>query len=110
MEEKKATKTEKGNAGIGLTGLLLESVIRGIQSFIDGALQNVHQMVHTFTKKIARRVFLFCFAFLGILFLLVGLAQLLSAMYRFPGSGEAIMGIFILLICLVVYAFDRNDN
>ena len=110
MEEKKTAKTKKSDSGSGLGGLLLDGVVRGIQSFVDGTLENIHRTVHSFVKKLGRRVFLFCFAFVGVVFLLVGVAQILSAMYRFPGSGEAIMGIFILLICLVVYAFERSDN
>lgn len=110
MEEKKTTRTKKNDADSGWTGLLLESVFKGIQSSFDGALDRAHQAVHAFTGRLARRVFLFFFAFLGIVFLLVGVAQLLSAMYRVPGAGEAIMGIFILLISLVIYTFTKDDR
>ncbi|MFZ2187030.1 MAG: hypothetical protein WAV46_00130 [Candidatus Moraniibacteriota bacterium] len=110
METKKTTRTKKENVGTGWTGLLLESVVKGIQSSFDGAVERAHQAVHVFTRKVTRRLFLFSFAFLGVIFLLVGLSQLMSAAYQFPGSGEVIMGAFILLLCLVVYVFDRQDH
>jgi pilus assembly protein TadC len=113
MEEKKTTKTsksKKSDIGSGLMEFFWENVFQSVQSFFDGAVENVQQMLQRFMRRLARRTFLFFFAFLGIIFLLVGLSQLLSAMYRFPGSGQAIIGLFILLICLVIYMFDRNDN
>lgn len=110
MEEKKTTKAKQGGVDTGWTGLLLEGMFKGIQSSFDGALERTHQAVHAFTGRLARRIFIFFFACLGLIFLLVGVAQLLSTMYRFPGAGETIMGIFILLISLVIYVFDRTDN
>ncbi|MDP3957788.1 MAG: hypothetical protein Q8Q10_04815 [bacterium] len=110
MEEKNTIRKKKDDADSGWTGFLLESVFKGIQSSFDGALNRAHQAVHAFTQKLARRVFLFFFAFLGLIFLLVGLAQLLSTAYRFPGAGETLMGAFILLISLVLYVFNRDDH
>lgn len=89
---------------------LLDGIFGSIQSFVDGMLESVHQATHAFTRRLVRRFFLFLFAFLGIIFLLVGLAQLLSAMYRLPGAGETIMGIFILLISLTIHAFTKDDR
>ncbi|MDO8565908.1 MAG: hypothetical protein Q7S04_01845 [Candidatus Moranbacteria bacterium] len=110
MEEEKKTRTKKSDINTGFVGLLLESVFKGIQSSFDEALLRVHQAVHAFTRKLARRVFLFFFAFLGLIFLLIGLAELLSTAYRFPGAGETLMGMFILLISLVLYVFGRDDH
>ena len=110
MEEKNTIRKKKDDMDSGCTGLLLESFFKGIQSSFDGALNRVHQAGHAFTQKLARRVFLFLFAFLGLIFLLVGLAQLLSTAYRFPGVGETLMGAFILLISLVLYVFNRDDR
>ena len=108
MVEHKTTRSEDGESH--WKELLLETVIRSIQSFADGTIKSVHQAVHTFTRRLAHRTFLFLFAFLGIVFLLVGLSKLLGAMYQLPGAGEAIMGAFILLISLVMYAFNRDDR
>lgn len=108
MTEKKTTQTKKDDTDMSLTGLLIDGVVRGIQSFIDGAIQSVEQTVHAFVKKATQQAFLFGLAFFGIIFLLVGLAQILSSMYGVPGSGEALMGVFILVIVFVVYTFERK--
>lgn len=108
MTEKKTTQTKKNDTDMSLTGLLMDSVVRGIQSFIDGAIESVEQAVHAFMKKTAQQVFLFALAFFGIIFLLVGLAQILSSMYGVPGSGEALMGVFILVIVFIAYIFERK--
>ena len=108
MEEKTTTKTENGESH--WKELLLETVVRSIQSFFDGTMKSFHQAVHAFTDNLARRIFLVLFSFLGIVFLLLGLAKLLSAIYRLPGIGELIVGAFILLIALVMYAFRRDNR
>lgn len=110
MEEKKATRAKKDDVSAGWAGLLLEGVFKGIQASFDGALNRAHQTVHAFTQKLARRIFIFFFAFLGLIFLLAGMAELLSTAYRFPGAGETFMGLFILLISLVLYVFSRDDR
>lgn len=110
MEEKKTTRTRKSNAETGWAGLLLESVFKGIQASFDDALLRAHQAVHAFVRNLAQQMFLFFFAFLGFIFLLVGLAKLLSTAYNFPGAGETFMGAFILLTSVVLYAFGRNDH
>jgi len=108
MPEKKTTHTKKETAEGSLTGLLVDGVVRSVQSLIDGALTSVEQSIQRFTQKLTQQVFLICFGFVGIIFLLIGFAQLLSAVYHIPGSGEAIMGIFILIIVFGVYALDRK--
>lgn len=108
MTEKKTTHTKKEDSGAGIAGLLLDGAIRGIQSFIDGALQSVEQKVQSITKRVAEQILLFCLTILGIVFLLVGLSQLLSATYGVPGSGESMVGVFILVTVLMVYLFDRK--
>lgn len=107
--EEKTTKTKKSASGSWMI-FLLESIFGSVQTFVDGLLESIHQATHAFTRRLARRVFLFLFAFLGLLFLLVGVAQLLGSMYRLPGAGETIMGMFILLISLVIYAFTKEDR
>lgn len=107
--EEKTMKTEKNGNGNWVV-LLLEAIFGSVQAFVEGTIESAHRATHTFTRRLAHRMFLFLLAFLGIVFLLIGVAKLLSAMYRFPGAGEAIMGIFILLISLVLYAFARDDR
>ncbi|OGI16220.1 MAG: hypothetical protein A3E38_01815 [Candidatus Moranbacteria bacterium RIFCSPHIGHO2_12_FULL_54_9] len=109
MEEKKTTKTPTKDPQNSWTAFLLDNIFQSIQSFVDGAVESVHQATRAFTRRLVRGTFLLLFAFLGIIFLLVGLAELLSAAYQFPGSGETIVGIFILFTALILYIFTRDD-
>src|SRR5512133_1674935 len=108
-EEKKAVHTKKEEVtATSLMGLLLDVVVRSAQSFVDGAIDSVQQTAERITQKVTRRVFIFCFAFIGILFLLIGFAHLLDAIYHVPGLGMVVMGVFILTIVLIVSLFDRK--
>lgn len=109
MEEKKTMKEKKNDNG-GLMGFLMETVFRNIQSFVDGVLGSVQEATDAFTRRLARRAFLFFFALVGFIFLFLGFARLLSTMYRMPGLGEAIVGVGILVIVLIVYIFNKDDN
>lgn len=108
MPEKKTIHTKKETGESGLTGLIIEGVVRSVQSFIDGTLSNVEQSIQRFAQKLTRQAILLCFGFVGIAFLLIGLAQLLSTVYGVPGIGAMIMGMFILMIVLVVYLFNNK--
>lgn len=109
MEEKKTTRTKKSDGG-GWKNFLMESIFRNIQGVFDGAFASVHAAVQTFTRRLAQRALFFFLTLVGLTFLLLGLARLLSTLYGMPGLGELIVGVCILLIALVLYIFNRNDN
>ncbi len=104
MEEKKISKTKKMIGGNWIT-FLLETVFGSVQSMVEGALESVHQAVEVFTRELALRAFVFLFTLAGVLFFLFGTAQFLSAAFHAPGSGGMIVGVFMMLLSLVVYAF-----
>lgn len=108
MEKIETEKTEGSDSG--WKTLLLETIVRSVQSFADGTVRSIHETVHAFTFRLARQVFLLLLSFVGIVFLLVGCTKLLGAMYPLPGAGEMIVGAFVLLAALVVYAFRRDSR
>ncbi|MEI8096949.1 MAG: hypothetical protein WCG73_02490 [Candidatus Moraniibacteriota bacterium] len=109
MVEKKTTRTKKVETDGGLTGLLMDSVVHGIQSFIDGAIESVEQSVHAFVKKVTQQILLFALALFGAILLLIGLAQILSTLYGVAGSGETLIGVFILAIVFMVYTIEGKQ-
>src|SRR3972149_4885226 len=79
------TKTKKGkNETGGLTKFFLENIFGIVKSFVDGMFENAEKAAFVFTRKVIIRAFLIFFIFLGIIFLLIGMARLLSAEYQFP--------------------------
>lgn len=109
MEEKKTMKAKKNDSG-GLVNFLMETVFRNIQSLVDGVLGSMQEATRAFTRRLARRAFLFFFALVGFVFLFLGFAQLLSTLYHMPGLGEVTVGVGVLVIVLAVYIFNKDDN
>lgn len=110
MEKTKTTQTKKSNEGLGWAGFLLENIFKSIQSSFNRVVGKTRQAALSLVDKIMERMFLFLFAFLGAVLLLVGLSQLASTVYQVPGSGEIMIGIFILTAVFIIYMFIRKDN
>jgi len=104
-EEKKTTRTTKET---GHSGLFLEIIFQSIRSFVDGTIESVHQAIHRFAQNVMRKTAAFFFLLLGFAFIFVGFAKLLNAVYQIPGIGESMIGVCMLLLALVLYAFSRE--
>jgi hypothetical protein len=107
MEQETKAKKGKNETG-GLTKFFLENIFGIVKSFVDGMFENAEKAAFVFTRKVIIRAFLIFFIFLGIIFLLIGMARLLSAEYQFPGAGEALVGLTVLLVSFVLYAFIKK--
>ena len=92
-----------------LIALFMESILNGMQSLVGSAFNGLQRATDLFTRNLARRFFLYFFVFLGSMFILTGLAQFVSIQYAFPGSGEVIVGIGILIAALVIYASTKGE-
>lgn len=92
-----------------LTTLFIGGILNGAQSLAGSALDGVRRATHLFTRNLARRFFLYFFVFLGSMFILTGLAQFVSIQYAFPGSGEVVVGIGILIAALVIYTSTKGE-
>jgi hypothetical protein len=107
--KEQTTETQKGESG-GWTSFLLENIFVIIRSFVEGAFESVQGATGAFTKKLARRASVIFLVFVGIVFLLVGVARILSELYGFSGAGEVIVGAFILFISLLLYVLVRDEH
>jgi high-affinity K+ transport system ATPase subunit B len=107
MEQKTQTQKSKNENG-GLTKFLLENIFGIVKSFVDGMFENAEKTAFAFTRKVIIRAFLIFLIFLGIIFLLIGMARLLSAEYQLPGAGEALVGLVVLLVSFVLYVFIKK--
>ncbi len=105
-EEKKTVRAKKES---GHTGLFLEIIFQSIRSFIDGTIESMHQAAHRFARNLMRRTAAFFFCLVGLAFIFAGFAKLLNAVYPLPGVGEATVGVFMLLLASVLYAFSREE-
>src|SRR3989344_2067650 len=59
MEEKKTTKTPTKDPQNSWTAFLLDNIFQSIQSFVDGAVESVHQATRALTPKVGGGALLF---------------------------------------------------
>jgi hypothetical protein len=107
MTEKK-NKVEDGTGG--WSTILLQGIFGGVQQMLTGMLENFKVGTEVFARKLAKHILLFIFCVWGLLFIFVGIARLLDRLYAWPGMGEVVVGVVILMVALLLYLFDRNDN
>jgi uncharacterized membrane protein YkvI len=105
-EEKKTVRAKKGD---GHSGLFLEVIFQSIRSFVDGTIESVHQAARRFAQNVMRKTAAFFFFLLGFAFIFVGFAKLLNAVFPIPGIGESTIGVFMLILALVLYAFSQDE-
>lgn len=104
MKEETKTKRDR-NKDSGLTKFLLENIFGVIKSFVDRMFDSAQEAAAVFTKNLVLRLVLVVFIVVGMVFLLIGMARLLSSQYQIPGGGEALVGLLVLLVSFVLYAF-----
>lgn len=106
---KEETKTKRGrNEDSGLTKFLMENIFVVVKSFVDKMFDSAQETAAVFTKNLIIRATLVVFIVVGIVFLLVGVARILSSQYQIPGGGEALVGLLVLLISFVLYGFIKK--
>ena len=111
MATKKTTETSASPFDMsGWGSLLLETIVGGIRGVVEGTVGHIKHGVETVIQKLARRTGFLLFAFVGILFLLVGAARFLDDIYRIPGSGELVVGVFVFSFSIFAYILDNQNN
>lgn len=110
MTEEKKTVRAKKSVETGLMEFLVDTAVQNIRSLVDGALDTVRQTAEKFTYNVTKRIALFGLSLIGVIFFLVGCAQILSDLYHIPGLGFIIIGTFVLMFVAVTYLLDRKQN
>jgi hypothetical protein len=107
MASKKTSKTEEsgfGALGALFSTLLMAPLISKVEGFVMDALLGAKQNTEKYFYQLLKVFVLVGIAFSGALFILVGLARIISETLGRAGAGELIIGGAILLIALVWYA------
>lgn len=101
-------KSHKKPEESGVVGMVLEGVLAAIRGWFDAARASVEKTIADAVIRIARQVFVFFLALLGIAFLLFGLAKTLSFLFQTPGIGEMIVGFIVLAMAFVLSLFTQE--
>ncbi len=89
---------------------LRESVTLGIEGIFQSVFGVLERGTLTLFKKSLRLSALFFFSVLAGVFLLVGIARVLDAVYQVPGVGEIVVGVLIFGGVLLVYMFEHANQ
>ncbi len=88
--------------------MVLEGVLTAIRGWFDTAKMSVERAITDVAIRVARQVFVFFLALLGIAFLLFGLAKTLSFLFQTPGVGEIVVGFIVLAMAFILSLFTQE--
>lgn len=101
-------RSHKKSEDVGVVGMVLEGVLAAIRGWFDTAKTSVERAIADAVIRVARQVFVFFLALLGIAFLLFGLAKTLSFLFQTPGVGEIVVGFIVLAMAFVLSLFTQE--
>jgi hypothetical protein len=93
--------------GSTVIGSLIDPVTDRVQGVIGNTLTQIRETSTGFTKRLIEMVVVAALGFVGIVFVLMGLALFLESQVDVPGSGLAYVGIGILLFSLLTLLIMR---
>ena len=80
---------------------LVDPVAERVQGVIGSTLDHIRETSTGFTKTLIEMVVIACLGFVGVVFILMGLALFLESRTNVPGSGLGYVGVGILLFSLL---------
>ncbi len=101
-------RSHKKSEDVGVVGMVLEGVLTAIRGWFDTAKTSVERAIADAVVRVARQVFVFFLALLGIAFLLFGLAKTLSFLFQTPGVGEMVVGFIVLAMAFILSLFTQE--
>lgn len=87
--------------GSTLIGSLIEPLTDRLQGVVGTTLDQIKETSTGFTKTLIEMIVIACLGFVGIVFILMGLAIFLESQVAVPGSGVGYVGAGILLFSLL---------
>ena len=99
--------------GSTVVGSLFEPVAERIQGVIGNTISQVKEASTGFTKQLIEMIVVACLGFVGVIFMLMGLALFLESRVDVPGIGLGYVGTGILLfalLTLLVMKYHKNNN
>lgn len=111
MFGKKREKEETSGVFSALfASLILGPLFAKIQDFFVDLFSSAREATEGYLRRIVQGLVVAVGALVGVIFVLIGVAQYVSGLYGRPGLGEMIVGGGILLISLVWYFIPGKRN
>lgn len=87
--------------GSTVVGSLIDPLADRFQGMVGNTLAQIRETSTGFTKTLIEMVVVACLGFVGVIFILMGLALFLESQVAVPGSGLGYVGAGILLFSLL---------
>ena len=107
---RKSQKNHKKSEDVGVVGMVLEGALSAVRGWFETARASVEKTIADAMIRLARQIFIFFLALLGIAFLLFGLAKTLSFLFQIPGIGEMVVGCIVLVMAFILSPFTRGPK
>lgn len=89
-----------------LFSLITEGILSDARAFIRSA----EDQFKAFVEITIIRSLLILSAFVGYIFILVGMGEILDSFFRFPGAGTLFVGIMTLLLSFIVFSLVGSQK
>lgn len=96
--------------GSTVVGSLVDPLAERFHSLVGNTLHQIRETSTGFTKQLIEMVVVACLGFVGVVFMLMGLALFLESQVTVPGSGLGYVGIGILLFSLLTLLILKYHN
>ncbi len=97
--------------GSTVIGSFVDPLTERVQGLVGSTLAQIRETSTGFTKSLIEMVVVACLGFVGIVFILMGLALFLESQVTVPGSGLGYVGVGVLLfslLTLLVMKYHKN--
>lgn len=89
---------------------LFDLITKGILSDAKAFIQSAEEQLKAFVEITIIRSLLILSGFVGFIFLLLGISQLLDSLFGFPGLGTLFVGAGVLLLSLIIFSLVGSQK
>lgn len=110
MPEETRARRKNTETGWSFVPDFLDRMFDTVEIFTERLMHLLSDTAETLVTRAVQRLFGLLLLGVGIVFVLVGGAEILNQIFRFPGVGELIVGAFILFVTSIVLLATRRKS
>lgn len=108
MSEETRARRKNPEAAWSFVPDFLDRMFDTVELFTGRLMQLLSETAEVLVARAVQRLFGLLLLGVGIVFILVGGAEILNQIFRFPGVGELLVGAFILFVTSLVLLVTRR--
>ena len=108
MSEETRARRKNPEAAWSFVPDFLDRMFDTVELFTGRLMQLLSETAEVLVARAVQRLFGLLLLGVGIVFILVGGAEILNQIFRFPGVGELLVGAFLLFVTSLVLLVTRR--